>query len=282
MPAGSSETVLDLLVHCHEPDAFTAGPRYAAQLAGALGAALTGLYNAAPAPQLPLDDAPPSLASEFADFVREETERAERGGAAFARRAASFGVHRTHWQVAVGPLRDILVAASNWNDLLVLEHRERVPQICDVIAHAALAGVPCLVVRESTAPATPSLNCAAIAWNASPEAVRAVKAAIPLLKLAQRTVVLTASAPVRERRMMCEPEFSLPSYLQRHGIAAQSIALDTAQRPVEEAILMGCAQIGADLLVMGAFGSSRLRAHDIRGVTHYILERGSLPLLLRH
>ena len=278
--------MLDLLVHCHDVEAFTAAPRYAAQLAGALGAALTGLHSVASPPRLQPDDVPASLQGEFAAFVREEIERAERAGGEFARRAGSFGVRRTHWQVAQGPLADILVACGNWNDLLVLEHRERVPRVCETISRVVLAGVPCLVVRESAAPAPPSLNCVAIAWNGSPEALRAVRAALPILQLAQRVFVLSTPVPARDgdraAGVLCEPEFSLASHLERHRVAAQAIALDAAQRPIEEAILLGAAHVGADLLVMGAFGSSRTHAHDARGVTHYILEHGGLPLLLQH
>jgi len=66
--------VLDILAHCHEFHRFASGPRYAAELAALLGAALTGLYVA---PALPL--APPKAASlaltrEFLAFVTNDIE----------------------------------------------------------------------------------------------------------------------------------------------------------------------------------------------------------------
>ena len=275
--------MLDLLVHCHEFDRFTAAPRYAARLAGALGAALTGLYTAPPLPALADTPETEALNAEFFAYASDEIERAGQAGHGFAAFAAACGASGARWQVALGTLAASLVAAANWNDWIVLEHRDRVPQECvPAIARALLSGAPCLVLREgSEPPAQP--RCVAIAWNGSPEAIRAVKAALPLLRLAQRVCVLSVYAPVmRHSRIVCEPEFALEPFLAAHGVNAQTALLEPNPRPIEESILVGCAQAGADLLVMGAFGSSRLHAHDARGVTQFLLEHGGVPLFLRH
>jgi nucleotide-binding universal stress UspA family protein len=273
----------DLLVHCHEFDAFTSAPRYAAQLCGALGATLTGLYAAARIPRLPRGDLPLSLTDEFIDYVHDEIARAERAGAAFAQRAGSFGARDSRWQVALGSLPEILISAGNWNDLVVIEHRERVPRDnLATIARTVMSGVPCLAVREAAIPAPISWNCVAIAWNGSPEAVRAVHAALPLLRLARKIIVLSAHTNRRRPRVVAEPGFLIDAYLASHDLIAESMTLDTSQRPVEEAILIGSANAGADLLVMGAFGTARVHHAEGRGIAQYVLEHGSLPLFLRH
>jgi nucleotide-binding universal stress UspA family protein len=275
--------VLDVLVHCHDVVAFTSGPRYAAELACVLGASLTGLYVAPPLPRTVPAGASRCLASEFLAFVHEEFDRAEKAGPGFAHRAAGFGAHATHWQVALGRLPDVLAAAANWNDLIVIEHRERVPRECvDAIASSLLNGVPCIVVRETANPGPTRWSRIAIAWNGSPEAIRAVRAALPLLQAAEQIFLLASPATTRQVSVICEPEFSIEAYLARQGLQAQHVSLDLSHRPPEEAILVASANVAADLLVMGAFGTTRLTTGEPRGITNYVLEQGLLPLLLHH
>ena len=275
--------MLDILVHCHEFDAFTSGPRYAAGMAKALGASLTGLYVAPPPPRTLPAGTSRSLASEFLAFLHEEIDRAERAGPDFAHQAAGFGARATHWQVALGRLPEVLAAAANWNDLIVIEHRERVPRECaDAIARSLLNGVPCVVVRETVNPGSTRWSRIAIAWNGSPEAIRAVHAALPLLQRAEQIFLLASPATTRLAPVICEPEFSIEAYLARQGLQAQHVSLDLSHRPPEEAILVASANVAADLLVMGAFGTTRLLAGKPRGITNYVLEQGLLPLLLHH
>jgi nucleotide-binding universal stress UspA family protein len=275
--------VLDILVHCHEFEAFTSGPRYAAELACAFGASLTGLYVAPSLPRALPAETSPSLASEFLAFVHDEIDRAERAEPGFAHHAAGFGAHAARWQVALGRLPEVLAAAANWNDLVVIEHRERVPRECaDAIASSLLNGVPCIVVRETVKPGPARWSRIAIAWNGSPEAIRAVHAALPLLRLAEQIFVLASPATTRQAPVICEPEFSIEAYLARQGLPVQHVSLDLGHRPPEEAILVASANVASDLLVMGAFGTTRLPAGEQRGITNYILEQGLLPLLLHH
>jgi len=275
--------VLDIVVHCHEFEAFSSGPRYAAAMAKALGASLTGMYVAPRLPRTLPAGTSRSLANEYLAFVHEEIDRAERAGPDFAQHAVMFGAHAVHWQVALGRLPEVLAAAANWNDLVVIEHRERVPRECaDAIVGILLKGVPCIVVRETGNPGPTRWSRIAIAWNGSPEAIRAMRAALPLLQLAQQVFVLASPASTREAPVICEPEFSVDAYLARHGLQAQHVPLDLSRRRPEEAILVASANVAADLLVMGAFGTTRLPADEPGGITNYVLEQGLLPLLLHH
>lgn len=275
--------MLDILVHCHDFEAFSSGPRYAAELSVALGASLTGLYVAPALPRSVPPGAPASLTSEFLSFVCDEIERAEQAHAAFVRHAEGFGATAAHWQVALGRLPEILAAAGNWNDLIVIEHRERVPRECSAaIASSVLSGVPCIVVREAAKPGPAHWKRIAIAWNGAPEVIRAVHAALPLLRNAEHIYLLASPATTRRAPLTCEPEISIDSYLARHGLSAQYVPLDLSHRPPGEAILIASANVAADLLVMGAFGTTRLHADSPRGITNYVLEQGLLPLLLHH
>ena len=271
--------MIDILVHCHDCHSFTSGPRYAAELAAMLAGSLTGLYVAPLIPTSSPPGASQSLMREFIAFVQDEFDAAERAQSAFCAWTADFGVRKRHWQVALGRLPDVLASAANWNDLVVIEHRERVPRDCLSAIHStALMGVPCIVVRESPAPA--AWQRIAIAWNGAPEAIRAVHSALPLLCEAREVIVLAAPMNGAVPAPSCEPDFSIEAYLRRRGIRPDFMPLDP-QRPVEEAILVGSASVAADLLVMGAFGSTR-PCPEPRGITHFLIDQAQVPLFLRH
>lgn len=275
--------MLDLLVHCHDFRTFSSGPRFAAMLAAALDAGLTGLYVSPRLRRAPPADTPPSLTSEFLGFVHGEVEHARAAGPAFGQFAEGAGAHRWHWQTAVGNLADCLSAAANWNDVVVFEHREEVPQYCtETIAGTVLGGVPCIVVRESTQALPSALRRVAVGWNGSIEAIRAVHAALPILRAVDEIFVLASPAVAQGSTLICEPEFSLERYLRQHRCAAQTITLRVQPRTVGEAILITSAEVGADMLVIGAYGSEGVRVGDRRGLTNFIVEQSTLPLFLRH
>ncbi|HET7796877.1 MAG TPA: universal stress protein [Nevskia sp.] len=119
----------------------------------------------------------------------------------------------------------------------------------------------------------------AIAWNGSPEAIRAVHAALCLLQLAEQIFVLASAPAASQSPVVCEPEFSIEAFLARHGLSAQHVMIDASHHRPEEAILVAAANVGADLLVMGASGTAR---PEPLGTTSFILEQAMLPLLLHN
>jgi nucleotide-binding universal stress UspA family protein len=274
--------VLDLLVHCHDCHAFGAGPRYAARLAADLGATLTGLYVTPHIPPSPPPDTPPSIGPEFIGFVQGEIEQARQAHVAFGQMAEGAGVRSWHWQLAIGNLGNSLAATGNWNDLLILERRERAwPYAGEPITQALRSGLPCIVVRDApTDFAEP--RRVVIAWNGSVEALRAVHSALPILRRARHIHLFVAPVSVRTGTVICEPGFSLEAYLQQHGCSARTATMPHNQRSAEEAILIASAALGADLLVMGAYGRKQLADGDPRGATDFLLQQATLPLFLRH
>lgn len=120
---------------------------------------------------------------------------------------------------------------------------------------------------------------AVIAWNGSVEAVRAVTASLPLLLKASRVVV--AVAEHGEEAAVSASD--LRNYLAWHGIDAELRPQAAASAgDVGPALLRACDDMGATLLVMGAYTHSRLRQLIIGGVTRYVLDHAALPVLLAH
>lgn len=122
------------------------------------------------------------------------------------------------------------------------------------------------------------LAAACIAWDGGDEAAHALRAAVPLLRGCGAVHVLTV---MTEKAAGFPPTDAL-RYLSRHGIAAELTELQRGDS-IEETLAASVAQHGAELLVMGAYGHSRVREFLFGGVTRYFLEEeGGPALLLAH
>jgi nucleotide-binding universal stress UspA family protein len=115
----------------------------------------------------------------------------------------------------------------------------------------------------------------AIAWRDDKRAIRAVLAGLRCLAQAERVFVL---AGVREGAT--PPGF--PEILREHGIDAELHVLPIAPGGFGETLLRRTHELGADMLVCGAFYHTPVRELIVGGVTRYLLERADLPVLLRH
>ncbi len=117
----------------------------------------------------------------------------------------------------------------------------------------------------------------AVAWNATREATRAAVAALPLLAQAEEVSVLTV-AESGER----QPDPArLADYLVLHGIEARAKRIEP-QRHAGNELIAQAAELGSDLLVMGAYGHSRLREFVLGGATREVLANAEIPVLLSH
>ena len=121
---------------------------------------------------------------------------------------------------------------------------------------------------------------ALIAWNASAEAARAVADAVPLLKQADKVSVVWVNADEFEGGNL--PGSELGHMLARHDINVTTEALSTGKWDIGDALLTKANDIGADLLVSGAYGHSRLREYLFGGVTRYLLDNMTVPVLMAH
>lgn len=136
-------------------------------------------------------------------------------------------------------------------------------------------GCPALVVPPCAGSC--SGHKVAVAWDASAEAVGAVRSAMPLLERATQVHVMTA----REHGIDEREAEKLVDHLAVHGVAATAVAL-RPQRDVGLALLKATADAGCDLIIMGAFHHSRLREAILGGTTECVLHRSEIPLFLSH
>lgn len=268
-----------LVLNSDAPSAAQVGVAMA--LAEAHGAEVEGLYLAAE-PVLPFDDdfaigpaAVGAVLSERDHLVHKAMATAR---AAFERVAAEKAV-RTSWTAAAASGSRVPAALARAADLVVL--RNPGPADPDgrmfVAAVVLGAGTPCLIVPDAVK-SGPPFDRIVVAWNGSREAKRAVDDALALLRSASAVQVLSVGEPERAE----EPTAAdVRRHLARHGVAAEGVHRER-RHGAGEALLAGCEDFQAQLLVMGAYGRSRFSEALLGGVTFTALTHARIPLLLSH
>lgn len=141
------------------------------------------------------------------------------------------------------------------------------------------SGKPLLVVPEGSKP-TLKPKRVAVAWDSRIEASRAVSEARSLLAAADEVRLVLVDPVADEFHQGVEPGADAAAYLARHGVKVTVDRLPSEGRPVPEILGRHAVDMAAELLVMGAYGHSRLRERIFGGVTHSMLRDPPLPILM--
>lgn len=143
------------------------------------------------------------------------------------------------------------------------------------------SGRPTLILPQAwKRPETSPFATAVVAWDFSRTAARAVADALPLLQKAKQVFVMTVENEKAIERGRSGAE--LAKHLARHGVEVVYDRVDAAGRRIGDVLEEHVAKRKADLLVMGAYGHSRLQQFILGGATRSILARPRLPVLMSH
>ncbi|GAB4356483.1 MAG: universal stress protein [Gammaproteobacteria bacterium] len=141
------------------------------------------------------------------------------------------------------------------------------------------AGRPVLVVPYSGRYDLSSVR-ALIAWNGGREAARAVNDAVPLLQYAKSVVVMAVNPEESRGQHGDIPGADICLHLARHGIKAEAQHVTAPDVRVGDILLSRAADEGVNLLICGAFQSSRLKELVLGGVTRHLLGQMTVPVLM--
>lgn len=142
------------------------------------------------------------------------------------------------------------------------------------------SGRPVLILPRKALPARIGRKVL-VAWNGRREAVRAVFDALPFLIDADSVTVVAVNTPW-ETVSPWSAEDDICTTLKRHGVPCEATESVKARHGAGEAIAEKAAAVGADLLVMGCYGHSRMREFVLGGATRHILGGSPLPVLMSH
>ncbi|TFF27544.1 universal stress protein [Jiella endophytica] len=152
----------------------------------------------------------------------------------------------------------------------------------DVVLEGALfeAESPVLMLPEGAAP-TLRPKRVMVAWSSTPEASRAVRQAAEMLGSAEAVDVVLVDPQATSWDAGPEPGADVAAYLVRHGAKVTVERLSSERnKTVEEVLRRHAVDAAADMVVMGAYGHSRLREWLFGGVTQSMTEKPPLPLFL--
>jgi len=226
---------------------------------------------------------PPVAPMTYAEYVPpqaiEAQVEAERNRAEELRKlttAAATGID-CEWRAVEGQPEAVLPAASGIADVVIMGQSSTESDSATVASVALTSGRPLLCVPHTRA-AGPFGKTILLAWNGSREAARAAHDALPFLTNADK--VLLFSAPEDE-----EDEHNLEdaaAHLGAHGAKIELLRTKLGDLDIGSAILNAVSDHNADMIVMGAYGHSRLREWVFGGATRTILQSMTVPTLLSH
>jgi nucleotide-binding universal stress UspA family protein len=272
--------IANILVHVDNTAAAHSRAIIAAALANAFQASITGLYvrPTGDAPLLGGSVAGHRLAETLHDEIDQNAKEARDNFCLVA------GSTAFEWIDVPGSLMENAVRNSRFSDLVVVGQSPVLEGLTErhLGRHLVLhSGKPVLIVPDGCT-AEPPLKSVIIGWNGSRESARAVSDAIPILKLAKSVeVVMISAAPAGAG---LEPGSSaICKYLAKHGVAAtETVIPDNSTFGVGGLILAYAAERNVDLIVMGAFGRSKVRAAVLGASSDKVLDETSRLVVMSH
>lgn len=259
----------------HSPARLT----LAADLAAAHRAGLIGL-RVEVHPHVPAAlraEIPQSAIDAQAAAIAGDSARIE---AAFRDEARRRALPAEWWLRAGGGVAEVCRAARFANLTVVGIPEDGDEELSgDALVHELVltSGRPVLVVPDP--PPDGLGRRVVVAWNGTREASRAVEDALPVLRMAEAVTVLSVLPRAADGG---DGAGELCRHLVRNHVRAVARTVHSSDSEAGGVLLAECAGAGADLLVMGAYGRSRLREVVLGGATRHVLRQARLPVLMAH
>lgn len=150
--------------------------------------------------------------------------------------------------------------------------------------HALLAedvlfgsGGPVIVFPADEIPV--HVETVAVAWDGTRAASRALHDAMPILRRASKVRLLSCT---EDKQIAAASIDGVLALLAAHEMAVTHVPVELDGRPIGEALQAAASAQDAGLLVMGAYGHSRLREFVLGGATSSALALPKLPLFMSH
>ena len=223
------------------------------------------------------------------NFIRaqqaEAQKRAESVATAFdeATRRAGVSAETRRIETDVGDVPTQFAHIARRFDLSVIGQfeRDRDHRTTNIVLEAALfeSGRPVLIVPFIQKDRL-KLDHIMVCWDGSRAAARAAADAMPFLTRSGTTSIVVADTQSAKSADL--PGADIATHLARHGVNATIERIPVSKIHVYNAILSYAADTGADLIVMGGYGHSRLREFILGGTTRGMLASMTKPTLMSH
>lgn len=178
----------------------------------------------------------------------------------------------------LGRIEELAAAQARYFDLSLLpwvKDRPELRQLAESLVFGS--GRPALLLPQDKR--LDRLSHVALAWDGSRTAARAVADAMQFVRDGTRLTIITVRD---EKPLGTDLGGSLAASMERRGLACRAETIDSGERPIACVLQDHALECGADLLVMGGYGHSRVRDFVLGGATRGVLSDMRLPVLLSH
>jgi nucleotide-binding universal stress UspA family protein len=271
-----------MLVHVDTGRSAAARLKLSADLAARSAAHITGLYVRRPFQAPAFSDAGPAMDSLYRTY--ENAAKADEALATAAFRDFIGGTSlSSEWRVTDGLAEEIVAAHARYADLLIVgqsEPDDATTTPSDLAETVVIASERPVLIVPHIGVTKPPGKTVLLCWNGTREAARAATGALPILKKADKVIILLIDP--RNDGDPQGPGGRVATWLARHGVKAV-VKRDTAgDSDVGGVILSRAADQDADLVVMGLYGHSRMREWVLGGASRTLLASMTVPLLVAH
>jgi nucleotide-binding universal stress UspA family protein len=195
------------------------------------------------------------------------------------------GLKTSETRIETGDASRALCLHAQYSDLVLLgqhDASEPVAGLSSDFVQSVVLGCsrPVLVIPYAGNFETIGTNVLLL-WNASKEAARATRDAMPFLNAAKQVNVAIFNTEPSQNGHGAEPGADIATYLSRHSVKV-TVQRHLTEIDIGNAAISVAADYGSDLIVMGAYGHSRLREFVMGGVSRTIFSTMTVPVLLSH
>lgn len=206
---------------------------------------------------------------------------------AFAREKLGNADIRWGTEDGVAQLADIgrhIAARARFSDLVIMPKpygKDHGIELEPTVEAALFEGQTPVLVLPDAKPPLIDAKTILIGWNESAESLNAVRAALPLLKMAEIVRIVVIDPPIHSASRS-DPGGLLSLFLARHGVKTEIDVLSKTLPRVSDVLMRHARDTNADLMVMGAYGHSRFRESILGGATRNMLEQAPVHVFMAH
>lgn len=275
-----------VLVHVNDERRADRLIAYAAEFAEAQGAHLIGLY-VVPLPVV-LNEWPDVAVAEMMETQRKAYREEGKRIAQKFRDKTKLMSKPAEWRQVESPYASVdqgVVQNARSADIVLAAQPDKSWHLTGTLDAAETAimesGRPVLVIPNSGA-LSPSPKRVMIAWNGRKESTRAAFDALPVLASASAVDIVWIDPQVGSDWVGDLPCAELAATLARHGVKAEARPVKASEDSITTTLVEEMKRTNADMLVMGAYGHTRLREFILGGATRSQLRGMTLPVLFAH
>jgi nucleotide-binding universal stress UspA family protein len=269
----------DILALATSTGPWSAALLTAIDIAARWNANVTGCYVPGSLREQRAYESDPTVMSLLTDMEYDYPDES----AAFHAFAMEHGALHASWATTHTAIATTLRKLGAWHDLAVIE-RDMVDEtrVFDILGEGMLSSrIPCILLPPHWDDIV-AFDRIVIGWNGSIEATRALHSALPLIQLAKQVILVNGQVrtPYDDQPSVTEPDPIV--YLMHHGISAKPHYIRVEADEAGKALLQQVRAVRADLLVMGAYGHSRVRERVLGGATRYVMANANIPVFMQH